>query len=463
MTKYLSCGLILALLLFLKTPSKADSIPEIVAKTKPAIVETVTTDATGAPKALGTGFFISPNGLVVTNQHGIQGADSITFVSNNVAIFLFERVIAQPAGLDLVVLKFHAPDVPFLRLGKSTTAVEGQKVIVIGNPTGLMGTVSDGILSAFREDRSMIQITAPISHWASGSPVMDETGQVFGIATLERAEGQNLNFAIPVEKVLSAPLMESPSEQVASSALPTPAIDAKAPFGSGNAFFDKKEYDKAISAFTEAIRLDPNNALAHCNRGRAYVNKGDNDKAIRDFDEAIRLDPRLAPAYNGRGVAYDSQGKFDQAVNDYSDAIRLDPNLAKAYYNRGIAYSNQGNLDKAISDYNEAIRLDPNSADAFINRGNAYSKQGKFDQAVSDYDDAIRLDSNYARAYNNRGIAYGKQGKYAKAISDFTEAIRLDPNLVPAYNNRGTAYAEQGNLDKADADFATAKRLKAGQ
>ena len=154
------------------------------------------------------------------------------------------------------------------------------------------------------------------------------------IATLGKAEGQNLNFAIPVERVLSAPLMESPSKPVASSARPTPAIDAKAPFNSGNAFFDKKEYDKAISAFTEAIRLDPNNELAYCNRGRAYVNKGDYDKAIRDFDEAIRLDPRLALAYNGRGVAYDSQSKFDKAVNDYSDAIRLERYNRKLWMGR---------------------------------------------------------------------------------------------------------------------------------
>ena len=201
--------MILALLVFLKTPSKADSIPEIVAKTKPAIVE-ITTNAMGAPKALGTGFFISPDELVVTNQDVIQGTNSITSVSNNGAIFFFERVVAQPAGVDLVVLKFHATDVPFLKLGKSRTAIERQKVIVIGKPTGLMGTVSDGFISAFREDRSMIQISAPISHGSSGSLVMDETGQVFGIATLGRAEGQNLNFAIPVERVLSPPLMESP-------------------------------------------------------------------------------------------------------------------------------------------------------------------------------------------------------------------------------------------------------------
>jgi S1-C subfamily serine protease len=221
MTKYLTPSLFLALLLVLKTPLRAESIPEIVAKAKPAIVEIVTTDAKGTPKTQGTGFFVSPDGLVVTNRHVIEGANSITAVSNTGAMFLFERVVSQPPGADIAVLKFRATDVPFLKLGESTRAVEGQKVIVIGSPTGLMGTVSDGVISAFRENRSLIQITAPISHGSSGSPVIDENGQVIGVATVVSAEGQNLNFAIPVETV-SAALMQEPSEEVAGSGLAIP-------------------------------------------------------------------------------------------------------------------------------------------------------------------------------------------------------------------------------------------------
>jgi S1-C subfamily serine protease len=230
MTKYLTPSLFLALLLVLKTPLRAESIPEIVAKAKPAIVEIVITDAKGTPKTQGTGFFVSPDGLVVTNRHVIEGANSITAVSNTGAMFLFERVVSQPPGADIAVLKFRATHVPFLKLGDSTRAVEGQKVIVIGSPTGLMGTVSDGVISAFRENRSLIQITAPISHGSSGSPVIDENGQVIGVATIVSAEGQNLNFAIPVETV-SAALMQEPSEEVAGSGLaiptqtPPPATD----------------------------------------------------------------------------------------------------------------------------------------------------------------------------------------------------------------------------------------------
>jgi serine protease Do len=77
---------------------------------------------------------------------------------------------------------------------------------VIGNPEGLEGTVSDGIISAFRASRSrtMIQITAPVSPGSSDSPVLDESGNVIGITTQVLKEGQNLNFAISAETIRDA-------------------------------------------------------------------------------------------------------------------------------------------------------------------------------------------------------------------------------------------------------------------
>jgi WD40 repeat protein len=196
--------LIIALLLLSNLLSRADSIPDIVKRTKAAIVEIVAMDEQGSPTELGTGFFISPDGLVVTNFHVIRSAVSLAAVNNNGTLFLFEKIVAEPTGVDLAILKFRANDVPFLRLGDSTDKVEGEKVIVIGNPFGFLGTVSDGIIFGFRENRSLIQITAPISHGSSGSPVMDKNGQVIGVATWLSEPGQNLNFAIAVEKVSAA-------------------------------------------------------------------------------------------------------------------------------------------------------------------------------------------------------------------------------------------------------------------
>jgi S1-C subfamily serine protease len=195
---------VLVISLALLLPAAADSIPEIVKKTKPAIVELVAMDENGSPTKLGTGFFVSPDGLVVTNFHVVSEASSLAAISNNGATFSFEKVTARPQGVDLAILKFRATNVPFLTLGQSTNKVEGDQVIVIGNPSGLTGTVSDGIISAFRKDPDYIQITAPISPGSSGSPVMDESGKVIGVATWQKTGGQNLNFAIPVETVIQA-------------------------------------------------------------------------------------------------------------------------------------------------------------------------------------------------------------------------------------------------------------------
>src|SRR6266446_2976449 len=85
----------------------------------------------------------------------------------------------------------------------------------------------------------------------------------------------------------------------------------------GYAYRNKCDYDRAIRDHDQAIKLDPNNALAFVDRGSAYAGKREYDRAIRDFDEAIRLDPNLALAFNGRGAAYYDKRDYDRAIQDY--------------------------------------------------------------------------------------------------------------------------------------------------
>jgi tetratricopeptide (TPR) repeat protein len=91
----------------------------------------------------------------------------------------------------------------------------------------------------------------------------------------------------------------------------------------GQKYAEKKEYDKAVREFTEAIRLDPKNAEAYHERGRAYVELKEYDKAISDFTEAIRIEPD-AGSYVARGGAYEHKKDYPRAVSDYELALRLD-------------------------------------------------------------------------------------------------------------------------------------------
>jgi hypothetical protein len=203
--------------------AKASTSPEIIAQAKPAVIQVIAFDQQWKPIKNGTGFFISPDGYAVTNFHVVSGAANVMARSNNGAFFHYEGLVAHPSDVDLVILKFSATDVPFLHLGQSKDAREGERVLVIGNPEGLQGTVSDGIIAAFRANRSIIQITAAISPGSSGSPVLDENGQLIGVATIQYAEGQNLNFAIAVEWVTAA-LQQQPQPQPTQGQNAGPAL-----------------------------------------------------------------------------------------------------------------------------------------------------------------------------------------------------------------------------------------------
>ena len=110
--------------------------------------------------------------------------------------------------MDLVLLKINNANAPSLTLGDSSKVGIGDEIFAVGNPKGLEGTFSKGIISAIRkiEEDTLLQITAPISPGSSGGPILNTEGDVIGISVATFKGGQNLNFAIPtsyLSKLLS--------------------------------------------------------------------------------------------------------------------------------------------------------------------------------------------------------------------------------------------------------------------
>ena len=139
--------------------------------------------------------------MVATNYHVIEGAAGgyAKGVGQERKVRLLGTVGTDPKR-DLAVLKLAEPKSPAVLLGDDASLEPGDEVFAIGNPQGLEGTISQGIVSGVRtlaSDR-LIQITAPISPGSSGGPVVGNDGRVVGIAVGTFSEGQNLNFAIPV-------------------------------------------------------------------------------------------------------------------------------------------------------------------------------------------------------------------------------------------------------------------------
>ena len=239
----------------------------------------------------------------------------------------------------------------------------------------------------------------------------------------------------------------------------------------GWGYWKKGDWEKAVADYSEIIRLDPKDAKAYCFRGLVYSGKGDLDKAIADYSDAIRLNPNDGELYCSRGAAYGEKGEDEKAIADSTEAIRLDPKNAKAFSNRGSSFAKMNDLDKAIADQSEAIRLDPKAAVTYFYRANTYLLKEDFDKAIADFSDAIRLDPKYAKAYSFRGLAYTKKATKAKgitrkqmdekAIADLSEAIQLNPKDAQGYRLRAEAYNEQGDVIRAHIDTIQADALGA--
>lgn len=189
--------------------------------------------------------------------------------------------------------------------------------------------------------------------------------------------------------------------------------------------------DDAVSDCTDAIRLNPTDAVAFNDReslasqGRR---KGTRHRRLRRGDKAR---PEARRRLSQSCDAWAAQGDREKAIADYDEAIRLAP-TAVAFINRGNAWLGIGDNDRAIADYDKAIRLDPKDAVAFIYRASAWRAKGINDRVIADYDEAIRLDPKSARAYLSRGVALITEGSLAAARADFAQANALDPKYVYA-------------------------------
>jgi tetratricopeptide (TPR) repeat protein len=263
-------------------------------------------------------------------------------------------------------------------------------------------------------------------------------------------------------------------------------------FNQGLAYDRAKDWDNAIIAYTNAIRLDPNLEQAVHNRGRAYLEKRSYSLAIADLNRAVQLAPNESAAFLDRAIAifgsidWDPwENDFDAAYSDVLKAIRLDPNNKYAYYSKAYAEYNDELDAQAKTTLDTLRRLDPNFpgaadlltkinkaiADAaarsasnavaddvqrLITSGKTAFDAKKYEEAIGLYTQALAKQPQNTSALFERGRAYLTSGKYDLSIADYNAAIKLNTKDAAAYNNRGMAYYYKGDHNAAIADYTQA-------
>lgn len=195
----------IALLLFASFAYAQFTVSQIVNKHSSSVVTIVALDENDQPLSLGSGFFINAEGDLVTNHHVLEGCSKAIIKTLKGGKGEILEIINDDPELDILIARSSLKNTYPVPLGDSDTITMGEEIIAIGNPVGLEGTVSNGIVSGIRklDGFKLIQITAPISPGSSGGPVFNTMGKVIGIATAYLDVGQNLNFALPINYLRS--------------------------------------------------------------------------------------------------------------------------------------------------------------------------------------------------------------------------------------------------------------------
>jgi tetratricopeptide (TPR) repeat protein len=429
------CG-IFAIFAAAKPAVAQDQLPELVRRIKPSAVAIETFDARGEKLSRGSGFFIDVD-RVVTNRHVIDGAYRAEVHSVSGSNYPVKNVLAVDAEADVALLRVDAPPSLVRPLSlERTSPQEGESIVVIGNPFGLEGSVTNGIVSAVRDIPGfgrIIQITAPISPGSSGSPVVNMQGQVIGVATLQVAGGQSVNFAIPSERIAQ--------------------LDRTAQSQTGQAM-----------SLSELVSATSRNKRAHAveffRNGLTFLSKDDCQGALPYFQKAAEADNAYAEAWAQMGFCHEKLGRHGEAIEASKKAVNIRPS-PESYFNIGLANYYLKQYREAEAAYKQSIKLDPyNAADAYYALGLTYRDAGQFDDEVGAYKNAIRLRSDYASAYDRLGQRYLLMKRYPEAIEAFKQVAMLKPSDANAQNSLGETYAAAGRNDEAVESFRQAIRLK---
>lgn len=440
-----------------------DFLPELVKRIKPSAVAIETFDQRGNTVSRGSGFFVAAD-RIITNRHVIEKSSRVEVHLMDGKKYPVRGVLSVDGEGDLALLQVEVPrggaiPLPIVR----NIPQEGESIVVVGNPFGLEGSVSNGIVSAVREISGygrIIQITAPISPGSSGSPVVNMMGQVIGVATLQAAEGQSLNFAVPAERIMQLKIGEV--QTVASLSAETQKNKRSAAerlYSQGVAQLSRDDYARALPFFERAVESDPNYAEAWYQAGFCYGTLGKHNEALKASKQAAKLRPDWAETYVNIGASSYALGQFKDAAEAYRQAVKLDDDNAESQYALGLSLNKLNRADEEILAYKRAVAIKPDHANSLEKLGLAYFKQKRYPESIAAFD-SLKTYKPDSKTYNYLGESYFEMGRLEDSLDAFNNAVNYNPDFDRARFNLGRAYVKSGNRDMAQVQYEILRNSK---
>ena len=214
---------------------------------------------------------------------------------------------------------------------------------------------------------------------------------------------------------------------------------------------------EAMEHYEQALRIEPNFAVAHCNLGIALAQAGRIPEAIEHLQQALRIKSGYAEAHYNLGVVLARLGRLPETVAHFEQALRIKPDYAEVHCNLGLVLVQLGKTQDAMKHYEQALRLKPDFAEAHYNLGNALTRSGRVPEAIGHYEQALRIKPDYPEAQNSLAWLMATRappegGDPARAVTLAERACELTNNRVAGcLDTLAVAYAAVGRFNDATA------------
>lgn len=453
----------------------------------------------------GSGFFIAENGIGITNYHVLEGANNAKIKLRDGGQYTISKIMDYDADMDLVKFKIDNKNQLFKSLQiKIGTVQKGESILNLSSPIGLEQTLSTGIVSSLRSDDahgSVIQITAPISHGSSGSPVLNMEGKVIGVATFGFEEGQSLNFAVSAIQINQLQKnLNIPVSKMGRDPLETTNIQ------NARKYIQRGEYEIAANCLDTEIKINPKNHIALYTFSKLLYSMSTQHKnkvvvikdAISASYQASVLKPDCSEYYSQTGMSCillgivsnwsgeEGSTAFDMAKSSFDLSLQFDSLNVNALYGMAKLLCEASKVSSRISFTSEQkvnnFKIAINiltllesvipSEDFYNYLCIANKNLGNLGKALIYCDKVISFNPEWYRGYFLRGdIKIFDMDMFNEGLLDLEKSIALcDDPIAKAdiFSLRGLAYEQKAFKErkgisnfilKAITDYREAYRL----
>lgn len=436
---------------------------ELFRQVSPSVFVVEVLDDNGSVVALGSGVALRPtqtgdqSSLIVTNTHVIDPGKSIRVRQGDRTWQTEIDHIELHA--DITRLRVSGLSAPGVNVRLAATLAVGERVYSIGSPEGLELTMSDGLISGLRDlnGEPVIQTTAAISHGSSGGGLFDAQGRLVGITTFMFAEGQSLNFALPVDSVREP---RTPRDFELIGMHDQPALT----YSEAVKIFGKDKTDtnlKDIKLCEEGLKKNPADSHAHAILGDRLLDT-DPHRAVRELNEALEEGKEDGNLHFDLALALRKVGDFCGAVAELRKSAQLDPNEPGTHLTlMQTLMEDEAETPLVLHEVRTTARLKPGWAFMFFGEAKWTALRGDKQAALAICDYVMKARDSDGHYCLGLVQWLGTPQDKERSVAELRESVQLEPRAANFHHTLAIALELTHDYDAAVAEYKVASELYA--